>query len=346
MSENTTPTTKGRLLFLEHYLQTNTDDQHSVSTDELIEIYTANGFKANRNTIRDDIAILLSSGIDVIQSYKGKQRAYHIGNRIFDLAEVKTLVDAVSSSRFITAEKSEELIEKLTLLTSVHYRSMLARSAFAADRLKTESAGIFVTIDAINDAISRSKKISFQYIDYQPDKSKVLRHDGKRYVASPQAFLWNDDRYYVPSYSEEKGCIVPFRVDRMRNVEITDEDSFIDSSFNASKYSRKVLKMYDGAVPEQEVILIADNKHMLSIIDRFGEDIETSVIDDEHFMATVAVCPSSTFFAWVFQFSGGIRIAGPADMTAEYRDLLSQVMAEQYSVASSSASLSNPNAAE
>ena len=170
MAENT-PSTKGRVLFLERYLQTNTDDQHSVSTDELIEIYTANGFKANRNTIRDDIAILMEAGVDVIQSYKGKQRAYHIGNRIFDLAEVKTLVDAVCSSHFIAAKKSDELIAKLTQLTSIHYRGTLAHSAFAATA-SVETPNIFITIDKINDAISLGKKISFQYIDYQPDKSK------------------------------------------------------------------------------------------------------------------------------------------------------------------------------
>lgn len=329
MSENTSTTIKGRLLFLEHYLQTYTDDQHSVSTDELIEIYASNGFKANRNTIRDDIAILSSSGVDVIQSYKGKQRAYHIGNRLFDLAEVKTLVDAVCSSHFIAAKKSEELIAKLTQLTSIHYRDTLAYSAFAAGRIKAETPNIFITIDKINDAIGRGKKISFQYIDYLPDKTEVLRHDGKRYIVSPQTFLWNDDRYYVPSFSEEKGCIIPFRVDRMRNVEILEAARFIDSSFDSSEYTRKVLKMYDGDLPEQEVTLIADNKHMLSIIDRFGEDIETAVVDDEHFKAVVTVCPSITFFAWVFQFSGQIRIAEPEDVKERYKNLLTQILTEQ-----------------
>ena len=327
MSENTPSTIKGRLLFLEHYLQTYTDDQHSVTTEELIEIYSTHGFKANRNTIRDDIAILTSSGIDVIQSYKGKQRAYHIGGRIFDLAEIKTLVDAVCSSHFIAAKKSEELVQKLTQLTSIHNREMLTHSAFAA--IKAETPNIFITIDKINEAISCGKKISFQYIDYMPDKTEVLRHDGKRYIVSPQTFLWNDDRYYVPSYSEEKGCIVPFRVDRMRNVEISETEAMLDSTFNAAEYTRKVLKMYDGDLPEQEVTLIADNKHMLSMIDRYGEDIETDVVDDGHFKATVSVCPSATFFAWVFQFSGQIMIAAPEDVKHRYREMLMQSLTSQ-----------------
>lgn len=133
----------------------------------------------------------------------------------------------------------------------------------------------------------------------------------------------------MPSYSEEKGSIIPFRVDRMRNVEILEAERVIDSSFDSSEYTRKVLKMYDGDHPEQEVTLIADNKHMLSIIDRFGEDIETIVVDDEHFKAVVTVCPSATFFAWVFQFSGQIRIAGPENVKEKYRELLTRILTEQ-----------------
>ncbi len=329
MAETTSLTIKGRLLFLEHYLQDHTDDEHTISTDELIALYLEHGFKANRNTIRDDIEILLSYGIDVIKTYKGKTRAYYLGNRIFDLAEVKTLVDAVSSSRFITSQKSEELIQKLTLLTSVHNRDNLAHSAFVADRIKTVTPSVFIFIDKIDEAIGKCKKISFQYIDYLPDKTEILRHDGKVYVVSPQAFLWNDDRYYVLSYSEEKGCIVPFRVDRMRNVEMLPDDAVIDPNFNPSEYCRSVLKMYDGAAPEQEVVLVADNKHMISVIDRFGLDIETEVLDDDHFKAVVSICPSSTFFAWVFQFCGEIRIAGPTDVREKYKGLLSKVTSEQ-----------------
>lgn len=331
---NDAPNSKGRLLFLEHYLLEHTDEQHMISTEELIALYTANGYKANRNTVRDDIAVLQACGIDVIQTYKGKFRAFYIGSRMFELAEVKTLVDAVSSSRFITAAKSETLIQKLTELTSEHSREYLLHSAFSADRLKTDSIGIFLIIDAVNEAITKRKKISFQYIDYLPDKTEILRHDGKVYTVSPQAFLWNDDRYYVPSYSEEKGCIVPFRVDRMRSIEMLDEDSYIDAAFNPSEYSRKVLKMYDGDMDEQEVVLIAENKHMLSVIDRFGEDVLTSIADDEHFKAKVTVCPSSTFFAWVFQFCGEIAIAEPEFVRTKYQEHLEQVVRVQKRLAS------------
>ena len=326
MSESNTKT---RILFLEHYLMENTDEQHPVTADDLMTIYENNGYKANRNTIRDDIAALQEQGVDVIIDQKGKYKTFYIGGRLFEPAEIKTLVDAVSSSRFITAEKSDALIEKLTMLTSEHQREYLRNSAFSADRLKTDSTGIFLTIDKINTAISNGKKICFQYVDYLPTKEETLRHDGKWYIVSPQALLWNDDRYYAPSYSEEKKRIVPYRIDRMRNVEVLNKTSIKDSSFNPSEYSRKVLKMYDGDIPERKVTIEAENKYVMNVIDRFGEKIETRPINDERFQATFKVRPSSTFYSWVFQFRGDMIITAPEDVKSGYMKMLKDIIKAQ-----------------
>lgn len=273
MPKNNTPNSKTKLLFLLNYLMEHTDEQHPISLESLIDLYKQYGFKGNRNTVRDDITALQKAGIDVIIDHDGRFNAYYIGTRMFEIAEVRALIDAVSSSRFITSVKSKMLVQKLIQLTSEHNRAYLEHSAFMVDKLKTISHGIFNTIDTVNNAIRLQKKISFQYIDYTPEKEEIRRHNGKVYVVSPQSFIRNDDRYYVPSYSEEKGCIVPFRVDRMRDVEMLDEEAVIDKRFTPSEYSSKVMKMYNGDIPEQEVILEADNKYMLSVIDRFGRGL-------------------------------------------------------------------------
>lgn len=314
---------KARILFLEHYLTAHTDEMHMLTAEDLMEIYEQHGYKANRNTIRDDIAVLQEQGVDVITDQIGKFKAFYIGMRLFEPAEIKTLIDAVSSSRFITAEKSEALIAKLAELTSVHNREQLMNSALSTDRIKTDTTGIFLIIDTVNNAINEGKKITFQYVDYLPTKEEILRHDGKKYTVSPQALLWNDDRYYVPSYSEEKNGIIPFRIDRMRNVVIVDELAVKDKGFDPSEYSRKVLKMYDGDIPEQEVMLEADNKYLINVIDRFGEEIETRSLDNDRFRARINVRPSSTFFAWVFQFRGDVRISAPAEVKESYLKMLS-----------------------
>lgn len=320
---------KSRILFLEHYLTEHTDEQHMLTAEELMKIYEDNGYKANRNTIRDDIAVLQEQDVDVIIDHKGKFKAFYIGMRLFEPAEIKTLIDAVSSSRFITVEKSEALIDKLAQLASEPHRQSLINSSVSSDRIKTESTGIFLIIDTVNTAINEGKKISFQYVDYLPTKEEILRHDGKKYIVSPQALLWNDDRYYVPSYSEEKKGIIPFRIDRMRNVAICDEKAFKDPEFVPSEYSRKVLKMYDGDIPEQKVVIEAENKYMINVIDRFGDSIETKQLSNDRFSAQLLVRPSSTFFAWVFQFRGDVIISAPNDVKENYLKMLTNAFESQ-----------------
>ncbi len=268
-------------------------------------------------------------GIDIIIDQHGIYKTFYIGNRLFEPAEVKTLADAVAGSRFITKEKSEALITKLSELTNKHNRERITRHAISANRIKTVSPGIFRSIDKITAAIDEEKKISFRYIDYLPTKDVMLRHDGKVYVVSPQALVWNDDRYYVPAYFEEKNCVIPFRIDRMWDVNILEESAHIEKDFNVAEYSKKVVLMFDDNEEDREVTLVAKNEYMLNIIDRFGEDVQTEIINDTHFAANVSVRLNATFFAWIFQFRGGIDIKEPQEVADSYKTMLEKTIEVQ-----------------
>lgn len=324
---------KGRVLFLRKYLEEHTDDDHFITTEELIKLYEKNGYKAQRQTIADDVAVLVSSGFEVIVNQvarnKTKTNAYHIGARLFELPELKLLIDAVSSSRFITAEKSELLISKLSQLTNEENRKDLVARIYTGDRLKTTNPNVLVNIDTIYTAIRDRKKITFHYWDYAPDKKKVLKHDGQDYIASPYVLIWNDDRYYVPCYSDKHQDTVKFRVDRMCDIQILDEEANIDPEFNAAEYSKKVIKMYDDNLPERTVTLRCLNDHMRNVLDRFGEDIKTTIVDEKSFRTKVSVVPSSTFFGWILQYKGGILIEKPLAVKKSYEDMLKRIVEKQ-----------------
>lgn len=181
---------KGRLLFLERYLLDHTDDDHPVTTAELIRVYEENGFNANRDTIRDDVEVLNAAGVEVLSGRVGRGKGYHIGARLFELAELKMLVDAVSSSRFITMGKSERLIEQITKLTNEQNRPALTAKIYTADRIKSGNTAVFLSTDIICKAIDEERKIRFHYWNYNPQKEHVLRHDGAWFVASPCALIW------------------------------------------------------------------------------------------------------------------------------------------------------------
>ena len=314
--------TKDRLLFLLQYMLEHSDEHNFVSADDLLRIYSENGFNGSRNTIRDDIAALNEAGFEIAGDMRQGKRVYYVIDRRFELSELKMLVDAVSSCRFITKAKSEALIGKLTLMTNAENRPSLTAKVFTTDRIKTTNPTVSQTMDKIRIAIDGGKKVSFHYIDYTPEKKKVLRRDGQAYVVSPYAFIWNDDRYYLIAKYREEQDVVTFRIDRICDVDVLEEDADKANSFNPAEYVSRTVNMYDGGVEEQQVTIICENRLMQNIIDEFGEEINTTIEDSEHFRATITVKPNRTFFAWVFGFCGGIRVVAPQETKAKYESLL------------------------
>lgn len=319
-------TNKSRLLFLQRYLYENTDDNHAVSTNELIAVLEANGFKANRKTVRDDVEMLIDADHDILIEKDGKSNTYHYGSRTFQLPELKMLVDAVSSSRFISAEKSDALIEKLTSLASRYEAQELTAKIFTADRIKADNEKIFLTTDIVSRAIESRKKVAFQYYDYLPTKEKVLRNNGEVYIISPYALIWSDDRYYLVGYTDKRQDLTPFRVDRMTIPQMMDEDAVENTSFNPADFTNKVVQMFSGT--EEAVRLHCENDTMRSVIDKFGENIKVEVVDDKHFVATVQVQTSQTFYGWVFTFGGEIEILEPQSVREEYLARARKVLGE------------------
>lgn len=329
MTDNKEPktTTKSRILFLMQYLYENTDDEHAISTNDLISVLSENGFSANRKTVRNDVQMICKAGYEILVDKDGKSNSYHYGGRTFEMPELKMLIDAVSSSRFISAEKSDVLIKKLTSLASRYEAKDLTAKIFTADRIKADNGKIFLITDLVSRAIERRKKVSFQYYDYLPTKEKVLRNDGEVYTLSPYALIWSDDRYYLVGYSDKRKTLTPFRVDRMAVPKILDEGAVENTEFNPADFTNKVIQMYPGE--EQTVTLRCQNDTMRSVIDKFGEEIRVDVLDEQHFLAEVRVQVGQTFFGWAFTFAGEIDILEPDNVREDYLAMARKVIAQE-----------------
>lgn len=313
---------KKRLLRLLWYLYEFTDENNKATTQDLIQMLSAEGVSGNRMTVKHDVDMLIDAGFDIIVD-RGADNSneFCYGTKVFELPELKLLIDAVSSSRFITASKSEALIKKLAHFAGPSEEKKITASVFTTDRVKSSNRQLYVNIDALRAAIDAGRKVLFQYYDYSPDKVRILRHDGEIYENSPYALFWNDDRYYVLGYSEKHQKVVAFRVDRMVKVKVTKEEQIpAPKDFTVVSYAKRVIKMYDG--PAQEVVLLCDNEIMMNIVDRFGTDIETERVDVDHFEVRLIVQTSPTFYGWIFQFGGKIRIMGPDDVKQEYFRML------------------------
>lgn len=251
-------------------------------------------------------------GIDIVGVQTNHTYSYQVVSKQFELAELKLLVDSIQSAKFITEKKSTELIRKIEGLASEHEARLLHRQVYVSGRVKTMNERIYYSVDVIHEAINTNKNISFQYFNWTVDKQMEMRHDGKRYEVSPWALSWDDENYYLIAYDECADLIKHFRVDKMLNTGLTinpRQGKYHFKEFNMADYTKKMFNMFDGE--EENVKLLCDNSIAGIIIDRFGMKVPFIKVDQEHFTATVRVCVSRQFLAWIMSLGDRIKITGP-----------------------------------
>ncbi len=321
---------KMKLLYLMKIMLEKTDEEHGLTTAEIIESLAAYGVGAERKSIYDDMEALRLYGLDIIQTREGRNSDYRVVSRDFEMPELKLLVDAVQSSKFITRKKSDELIKKIEGFASVHEARQLHRQVFVANRIKTMNESIYLTVDKIHTAITLNKKITFQYFEWSPKKEKILRHNGAIYCASPWALTWDDENYYLIAYDSAAEKIKHYRVDKMLSISVAEDEregrEFFED-FDMAIYSKKTFGMFGGR--EETVSLRCRNKMANIIVDRFGTDTIMTVTDDDYFEITVKVAVSPLFLTWIMNFGSDIKIISPQSVIEDFKALAKEAL-EQY----------------
>lgn len=318
-----------RPLYLARILHERTDEEHWLSTVQLCQILKEEyGFDTHRQTLNKDIQMLQQTGMD-IDCIKSTQNRYRVLSRTFEVPELKLLIDAVASSKFISKKKSEVLATKLASLTSNYKADELKRNISVENRIKSGNEKTLLIIDAINEAINRKRQIRFQYFRYNEKKRREPKWDGYWYHMSPHHLVWNGDYYYVIGYYEKHQSIVSYRVDRMagRPVIMEEKAKPMPRSFKLDKFLRTTFRMYSGGGEQLEVSLLCENEMMDAMIDRFGEKVKTEEADEAHFRLTVPVFVNSVFFSWIFGFGGKVKIEGPEEVKAGYREMVDKAKA-------------------
>jgi len=318
---------KSRMIVLAKMFYEHTDQDHPMTGQEILEYLKEHDVPANEKTLRGDIKLLQDLGMDIVKIVS-RPNLFYWGERQFEMPELKLLVDAVSSSRFITKKKSSALGKKLAQLASESQRKELRRHIQATNRVKSENEAIYYSVNTVNEAIGRRKKIQFQYTEFGPDLKEVLRGDGEVYELSPYALLWNEDYYYVVGWSDKHENVSVFRVDRLYHPELLDEKAVKrPDDFNLDDYSKPIFDMFEG-YDRVSVKLKVKNELAKYIVDRFGTKLETEQVSDDYFTVIVEVSLSPTFYAWVFQFGGEVRLLSPDKAVNEFRKMIDKFVGE------------------
>lgn len=319
---------KIKILYLMKILLERTDDEHGLTLEEISVALLEYGIEAERKTLYDDLEVLRVFGLD-IEMRRDKTVRYFIASRNFELPELKLLVDAVQSSKFITRKKSNELIKKIENFASRYQAQQLQRQVFVANRIKTTNESIYYTVDSIHEAINKNVKISFLYFRWNVKKEKEIRHGGQRVTVSPWTLTWDDENYYMIGYDAADGIIKHYRVDKMLKIELADEKregAELFNNFDMALYSKKTFGMYGGQ--EETVALRCANRLAGVIIDRFGDDIPFTNVTDTHFDVRVKVHASPLFFTWLMNFGKDIKILSPQNVVEDYLNLAKDCLSQ------------------
>lgn len=308
---------KMKQLYLMQILLQNTDENHFLNATELIQALKAYDIEAERKSIYSDIESLKLYGLDIEKSTARGNAGYYIASREFEIPELKLLVDAVQSSRFITLKKSEKLIKKIEALASRYEAVQLQRQVYVTNRIKTQNESVYYNVDDIHSAIRDHVQITFQYMEWTIDKEMRPRKNGERYQVSPLSLVWDDENYYLIAYDDQNEIRKHFRVDKMQSIQMTEERATVtQNQFDPAVYSKMMFGMFGGE--EESVKLTCDNHYIGVLIDRFGKDIPIQKISDTQFKTHVSVVVSDQFFGWIMALGNAVEITAPISVREQF----------------------------
>ena len=318
---------KLKIFYILDYLQRNSHQDHPVRASELIAMLeNKHHIACERKTIYSDIAALQDLGVDIV-SIPGKNGGYYIASRNFELPELKLLIDAVQSSRFLTEKKSRELIEKLCNQCNEHDAKLMKRNVLVSGRVKSMNETIYYNVDAIQDAISQNRQIRFRYFDWGIDGKR--RYRDKEYIASPYGLCQDNENCYLLGHSVRHG-ITSYRVDRMADIRTLDEARTPCPELTGkalTEHANRLFQMFSG--DSTDVKLRFHRSLVNVVVDRFGRDVLLIPDGEEHFVFTAQVAVSPMFLSWVIGFGSKAKILHPQSVVDACRQMCLEAL-EQY----------------
>lgn len=323
---------KQRILNLMEIFKSETDENHHLSVDDIYERMIEKAgpnFNANMKSIRSDIESLSDFGFNIDHEVGShNKKLYYFQDRDFEFYELRMLIDAVSSAKFITSDESQRLIEKLKSQTSSHLSKNLENQIFLEKKVKCENNSVRYYIDTIHRAIGNNFKLKYKYGSYDVNKNFNLHKDGNYYILKPYALVWNNDFYYIIGIYEGKEKFSHYRIDRMRKVEILEEN-FEKVEFDVSDYLNKTFNMYSGEV---DIVYLKFHKKLINVVlDRFGTDVDIYSIDKDTFSIKVQAAVSEGLVRWLLTWGSDVEVISPDSLKASVMDEIAK-MCSKYNI--------------
>lgn len=324
-------TSKLKTLFILKYLEQFSDEEHPLTTTQLIQMLEKDGITCERKSIYADVKALNEIGCNIV-SVKSLKKGFFMASRTFEIPEVRLLIDAVTFAGFITPNKTKALVNKLESLVSFYQAKDLTSQVYRESENKCDNEEIYYIIDNLDEAISTNKKVKFIYKRRNIDKENKKSYTTKTFNVSPYSLIWKEDHYYLVCNNEKYDNLMNLRLDRMRKIEILDEiarpveevSEYEDGIFDSADYAAKMFNMFSGKTEDVEIVCHLDLRE--EMMDRFGSKIPFTAIDNDHFSTTVRAAVSDGLVSWVMQYGNKIKVTKPESLVEKIKEKAASVI--------------------
>ena len=315
------------MLILE-ILQKYSDEDHSLTQQEIIKLLDKNyGMECDRRSVKSNVLSLREMGYDI-----SMEKGYRLMSRDFDDSELRILIDSVLFSKSISTMQAKGLIEKLRGLASNYFNAKVSHVSNLPDLPRTANKQAMYALDAINDAISKHRKISFIYNEMGTD-FKLHPKREEPYIVNPYQIVANNGRFYIIGNYDKYDNIAHFRIDKMTEVKMLDEKAKpmkeipeLKDGLNLPKHMAEHMYMFSG--PSVPIKLETTEDMMSELVDWFGSDFNVQKIGDGRIRARV-VCNENAMRYWALQYGPWVEVVEPKSLREQLREDI-KTMEERY----------------
>ena len=315
---------KGNELALLEILKRYSDEDHILTQPELLERMQGYGYDLDRRTLYSSIETLQRNGYD-ISTYRDNGKGYFLESRLLEKSEVIMLSNSIHANTNIPEAEANALVNKLFSTLSRYEEKAFREKVYLPNRKKKKNRDFFLNIEIINEAIRDKVCVVFDYMHYDLNKKLVPRKDHK-YVVHPYYMVNQGDKCYLVGKTEPHTGLSHYRIDRIRNMTISEQERDNMSTLHEDpyEYAQNKLFMYGG--DEEWFTLRCHISILDNMIDTFGTNVSLSKDDEEHFsMRVQSTRPGIIYLA--LQYMKYMEITDPADARDEVKKILDEAVA-------------------
>ena len=289
------------------------DESHRLTQQEIIrKLKALYHMECDRRSVKNNIEYLQELGYDI-----STDGGYYLETREFDDAELRMLIDSVLFSKSLTQKQSKALVDKLCAMGNKYFSAKVSHIYNLPELHREDNKQLMYAIDAVNDAISEKKKISFVYNSYGTDLKQHPKRE-EPYIVNPYQIVASNGFYYLIGNYDVYDNVSHYRLDKMTDVRILEEKvkpkskvKDFANGYSLPKHMAEHIYMFGGE--SVRVKFLIDEDMINALVDWFGKDFRICSVKDGK--VTVSVnCNENAMFYWALQYGPYVEVLEPESL--------------------------------